>query len=126
MVNISSVNGSQSFPGCATYCASKAALDQLSRCAALDLSADGIRVNVVSPGVVVTPLQMRGGMTEDAYADFLKRSVEVTHPLAKSRGEVAKPDEVGDLVAFLASDKAAFITAEVITIDGGRGRLGAR
>lgn len=63
IINISSVNGKQAFRGCATYCASKAALDQLSRCASLDLAPFNIRVNVVNPGVVETPLQRRGGMT---------------------------------------------------------------
>lgn len=63
IINISSVNGKQPFKGCATYCASKAALDQLSRCSSLDLAPFNIRVNVVNPGVVETPLQRRGGMT---------------------------------------------------------------
>lgn len=67
IVNVSSVNGKQSFAGTATYCGSKAALDHMSRCAALDLAADGIRVNVVNPGVVVTPLQQRGGMDDETY-----------------------------------------------------------
>ena len=61
-----------------------------------------------------------------AYAKFIDRSVNVTHPLGKSRGSVAQADEVGNLVAFLASDKAGFITGECIAIDGGRQCLGAR
>lgn len=61
IVNISSVNGKQSFAGCATYCMSKAALDQLTRCASVDLAPDGIRVNAVNPGVVETNLQKAGG-----------------------------------------------------------------
>lgn len=56
IVNVSSVNGLQSFPGCATYCMSKAALDQLTRCASVDLAQYGIRVNSVNPGVVKTNL----------------------------------------------------------------------
>ena len=63
IINISSVNAKQSFKGCATYCASKAALDQLSRCSSLDLAPFNIRVNVINPGVVETPLQRRGGMS---------------------------------------------------------------
>jgi len=57
IVNVSSVNGKQSFAACATYCMSKAALDQLTRCASIDLAGDGIRVNSVNPGVILTNLQ---------------------------------------------------------------------
>eukprot|EP00038_Savillea_parva_P012548 m.205406 g.205406 ORF g.205406 m.205406 type:complete len:259 (-) comp22919_c0_seq1:94-870(-) len=126
IVTVSSVNAKQSFAGTASYCGSKAAIDHMSRCAALDLAPDGIRVNTVNPGVVVTPLQQRGGMDDETYAAFLERSVSTTHPLAKSRGTVAQPEEVGDLIAFLMSDRAAFITGECIAIDGGRQCLGAR
>eukprot|EP00052_Salpingoeca_macrocollata_P012802 m.99975 g.99975 ORF g.99975 m.99975 type:complete len:261 (-) comp18639_c1_seq5:61-843(-) len=126
IVNISSVNGLQSFGGCATYCASKAAVDQLTRCAAVDLAPFNIRVNGVNPGVIYSELQKRGGLSQEAYDAFVKRSVEVTHPLAAARGQVGQPQEVGELIAFLCSDKAAFITGDCIAIDGGRQCLGAR
>mmetsp|Transcript_19895 Transcript_19895/g.28599 ORF Transcript_19895/g.28599 Transcript_19895/m.28599 type:complete len:259 (+) Transcript_19895:62-838(+) len=126
IINISSVNGKQAFKGCATYCASKAAVDHLSRCASLDLAPFNIRVNVVNPGVVETPLQRRGGMNEEAYVAFLERSISVTHPLAQALNRVAQPEEVGELISFLASKNAAFITGECIAIDGGRQNLGAR
>jgi NAD(P)-dependent dehydrogenase (short-subunit alcohol dehydrogenase family) len=126
IINISSVNGKQAFRGCATYCASKAAVDQLTRCASLDLAPFNIRVNAVNPGVVETPLQRRGGMTDENYQAFLERSINVTHPLAAALGRVAQPDEVGELISFLASPNAAFITGECIAIDGGRQNLGAR
>jgi len=121
IINVSSVNGKQSFGGCASYCASKAAVDQLSRCAAIDLAPDGIRVNCVNPGVILTELQKRGGLSEEQYAGFLERS-KITHPL----GRVGEPEEVGKLIAFLASDNASFMTGECIAIDGGRQCLGAR
>lgn len=60
------------------------------------------------------------------YAAFIERSVSTTHPLAKSRGAVAAPEEIGELIAFLLSDKAGFITGECIAVDGGRQCLGAR
>lgn len=123
---ISSVNGLQAFGGTAAYCSSKAAVDQLTRCSAVDLAPLGIRVNNINPGVVETPLQRRGGMSDEVYAKFLERSIEVTHPLAQSLGRVAQPDEVAELAAFLVSDKASFITGECIAIDGGRQQLGAR
>ena len=100
--------------------------DMMTRCAALDLADAGIRVNSVNPGVTVTNLQKTGGLSDDQYESFLKRSVEVTHPLAKSLGRCAEPEEVGDLIAFLASDKAKFITGDCVAIDGGRKVLGAR
>lgn len=126
IVNVSSVNGKQAFAACATYCMSKAALDQLTRCASIDLAKDGIRVNAVNPGVIETNLQKTGGLSEEKYEAFLKRSIEVTHPLAASLGRVGQPEEVGELIAFLVSNKATFITGETIAIDGGRQNLGAR
>lgn len=126
IVNVSSVNGKQSFGGVANYCASKAAVDMFSRCAAVDLAADGVRVNAVNPGVTITELQKRGGLDDATYAALIQRSIDVTHPLAKARGKMPEADEVGDLIAFLSSDKAGFITGECIAIDGGRQCLGAR
>lgn len=127
IVNVSSINGAkQSFAGCVSYCMSKAALDQLTRCASLDLAKHGIRVNSVNPGLIVTNLQKAGGMSESQYQEFLKRSIDITHPLAASLGRVGEPTEVGELIAFLVSDKAKFITGECIAIDGGRQNLGAR
>jgi NAD(P)-dependent dehydrogenase (short-subunit alcohol dehydrogenase family) len=115
VVNVSSVTGLRAFPGVLAYCVSKSALDQLTRCAALELAPKGIRVNAVNPGVVVTNLHRRGGMPEDAYRAFLQRSRE-THPLGRP-GEAA---EIADLIFFLASDAASWITGETIAIDGGR------
>lgn len=115
VVNVSSVTGLRAFPGLAAYCASKAAVDQLTRCAALDWAPHGVRVNAVNPGVVVTNLHRRGGMDEEKYAAFLERSRE-THPL----GRPGTVDEVADLILFLASDRAGWITGETISIDGGR------
>lgn len=121
VVNVSSVTGTRAFPGVVAYCVSKAALDQLTRCAALELAPRGVRVNAVNPGVVRTGLHRNGGMTEDAYQAFLERSKE-THPL----GRVGTPDEVAAAIAFLASDQAGWITAATLPIDGGRAETCAR
>lgn len=126
IVNVSSVNGKQSFAGCVSYCMSKAALDQLTRCASVDLAKYGIRVNAVNPGVIQTNLQLTGGLSAEQYESFLARSIEITHPIASSLGRVGEPKEVGELIAFLVSDKAKFLTGECIAIDGGRQNLGAR
>ena len=66
VVNVSSVTGLRAFPGVLAYCVSKAAIDQLTRCAALELAAKGVRVNAVNPGVTVTNLHRRAGMNEDS------------------------------------------------------------
>jgi NAD(P)-dependent dehydrogenase (short-subunit alcohol dehydrogenase family) len=65
-------------------------------------------------------------MDEEKYAAFLKRSIEVTHPISASLGRVGEPEEVAELIAFLVSDKAKFLTGECIAIDGGRQNLGSR
>jgi NAD(P)-dependent dehydrogenase (short-subunit alcohol dehydrogenase family) len=115
VVNVSSVTGLRAFPGVLAYCVSKAGVDQLTRCAALELAPQGVRVNAVNPGVVVTNLHRRSGMSEEVYASFLERSKE-THPL----GRPGAPEEIAELVYFLASDRSAWITGETISIDGGR------
>jgi NAD(P)-dependent dehydrogenase (short-subunit alcohol dehydrogenase family) len=65
-------------------------------------------------------------MSDEAYAAFLKRSIEVTHPMGGALDRVAQPEEAADLVLFLASDQAKFITGSTVKIDGGRGCIGAR
>ena len=121
IVNVSSVTGLRAFPGVLAYCVSKAGVDQLTRCAALELAAQGVRVNAVNPGVVVTNVHRRGGMAEEAYASFLERS-KGTHPL----GRVGDAREVAELIFFLASDRAAWITGATYSIDGGRAQTCAR
>ncbi len=115
VVNVSSVNGRRVFPGLAAYNTSKAAVDQLTRCAAIDWAQHGVRVNAVNPGVTVTNLHRRAGLDEEKYAAFLARSKE-THPL----GRPGQASEIASLIVFLASDRAEFITGETIAIDGGR------
>lgn len=115
IVNISSVTGTRAFPGVLAYCVSKAAVDQLTRCAALELAPKGVRVNAVNPGVVVTNIHKRGGMDEKKYELFLEHS-KTTHPL----GRTGTAEEVAELIAFLASDKAGWITGATYEIDGGR------
>ena len=115
VVNVSSVNGLRSFPGVLAYCVSKAAMDQLTRCAAIEMAPIGVRVNAVNPGVTVTNLHRHSGMGEAQYAAFLERSKE-THPL----GRPGRPEEIADVIVFLASDRCGWMTGETIPIDGGR------
>jgi len=115
VVNISSVTGLRSFPGVLSYCVSKAGVDHLTRCAALELAPKRVRVNAVNPGVVVTNLHRRSGMGEEQYAAFLEHSRE-THPL----GRPGQAGDVAGAILFLASDEASWITGETIAVDGGR------
>jgi len=121
VVNVSSVTGVRSFPGILAYCVSKAAVDQLTHCAALEMASRGVRVNAVNPGVVRTQLHRRGGMDEKEYTAFLERSKN-THPL----GRVGQPEEVAELIYFLASPRAGWITGVTCPIDGGRAQTCAR
>lgn len=121
IVNVSSVTGIRAFPGVLAYCVSKAAVDQLTHCVALEVANKGVRINAVNPGVVVTHLHRTGGMNEEAYAAFLEHS-KTTHPL----GHVGQPEEVAELIFFLASPKANWITGISCPIDGGRSQTCAR
>ncbi|XP_060697706.1 3-oxoacyl-[acyl-carrier-protein] reductase FabG [Hemiscyllium ocellatum] len=115
IVNVSSVNGQRSFPGVVAYCMSKSALDQFTRCLALDLAPKKVRVNAVCPGVIVTDIHKRAGLSEGDYAEFLNKC-KVTHAL----GRPGQVDEVAQAIAFLASDAASFITGVTLPVDGGR------
>lgn len=121
IVNVSSVAGLRSFPNIAAYATSKAAVDQMTRCTALDLAPYGIRVNAVNPGVIVTDIHRRAGMSEKDYAEFLEHS-RSTHAL----GRAGTVEEVAKAIAFLASDDSTFTTGETLTVDGGRHAMCAR
>ncbi|MGC8594950.1 MAG: glucose 1-dehydrogenase [Candidatus Kryptoniota bacterium] len=115
IVNVSSVTGIRAFPNVLAYSVSKAGVDQLTRCAALEMAPKGVRINAVNPGVVVTELHRNSGMTEEQYQAFLEHS-KTTHPL----GRTGTPEEVADLILFLSSTKASWITGVSYSIDGGR------
>lgn len=121
IVNVSSVTGLRAFPNVLAYCVSKAAVDQLTRCAALELAGKGVRVNAVNPGVVRTNLHRRSGMDDAAYDSFAEHS-RTTHPI----GRIGEPHEIADLILYLASEKAGWITGVTYSIDGGRADTCAR
>ncbi|XP_022900531.1 3-oxoacyl-[acyl-carrier-protein] reductase FabG-like [Onthophagus taurus] len=115
IVNVSSVTGMRAFPNLLSYCMSKAAVNQFTECVALDLASKGVRVNAVNPGVIVTQLHKRGGMTEEQYQEFLN-SCKKSHAL----GRPGTVDEVAKAITFIASDDATFMTGNIVPVDGGK------
>lgn len=120
VVNLSSVAGPRPYPNLLAYCVSKAAVDHLTRCAALDLAPHGVRVNAVNPGVVVTELHTVTSAVAD-YPAFLEKG-KTTHPI----GRVGNAEEVASLILYLLSDEAGWITGVTYAIDGGRALASAR
>lgn len=114
IVNVSSVTGRRPYPGVGPYCVAKAGVDMLTQVLALELAPHGVRVNAINPGVVVTNLHTATGTVTD-YDAFLERCKE-THPL----GWVGEPEDAAELIAFLASDRARWITGGLHPLDGGR------
>ncbi|EBA06761.1 SDR family NAD(P)-dependent oxidoreductase [Sagittula stellata] len=110
IVNISSSAGIRATPNSIGYCAVKAAVTGITRQLATDLGARGIRVNGVAPGFIETPAAVK-----NIGEEGVRKRLAVT-PL----GRAGQPQDIADLVAYLASDKAAYVTGEVILADGGR------
>lgn len=108
IVNMASILGSNGWAGSAAYVAAKHALVGMTKSAALEYSAQGLRVNAVGPGFIDTPLLQ--GMDAQAYAGLV-----ALHPT----GRLGTADEVAELTCFLLSDKASFITGSYHLVDGG-------
>ena len=111
IVNMSSVNAQVAIPTVASYCASKGGVMQLTKAAALALAPHNIRVNAVGPGSIDTAMMASVNADLEAMEMVMSRT-----PLKR----MGTPREIGDVVAFLVSDKASYITGETIYVDGGR------
>ena len=112
IVNMSSVNAVLAIPTISSYNVSKGGINQLTRVMALALVDKGIRVNAVAPGTIATDLAARAVLTsEDAKARIMSRT-----PMRR----LGQPAEVADVVAWLASDAASYVTGEIVVVDGGR------
>lgn len=110
IVNISSVHEDMAFPGFTTYCCSKGGLRMFLRNLAVELGPLGITINNVAPGAIVTPIN-KALLTDKAKLDSLLPKI----PL----GRLGTPQDVAGLVAFLASDDAAYVTGSTFVVDGG-------
>ncbi len=111
VVNIGSIAGQVAFARCPSYVTSKAAIEGLTRSLATDWARDGIRVLCVGPGYVESDISS-DVLSDEKSRDWILKRI----PLRR----VAKPEEVGDLVAFLVSEKARFATGETYYLDGGQ------
>ena len=111
IVNMSSINAQVAIPSIAAYCASKGGVMQLTKAAALALAPHGIRVNAVGPGSIDTAMMAGVNANPEAMDMVMSRT-----PLKR----IGTPEEVANIVAFLASDKASYVTGETIYVDGGR------
>lgn len=116
IVNVSSTYGHRPVAGVAHYAASKSALEQLTRCWALELAPDGIRVNAVAPGPTESEALAAAGLPEPTI-EQIKREESARIPLGR-RGE---PDEVAAWIVRLAAPHTAWLTGQVLAVDGGLG-----
>jgi NAD(P)-dependent dehydrogenase (short-subunit alcohol dehydrogenase family) len=114
IVNVSSVQGLASQKNVVAYSTSKHAMIGLTRSMAVDMASRNVRVNCVCPGTVNTPM-IQGIIELDTDPDKLKRILDKMHPL----GRIAQPSEIGEVIAFLASDRASFMTGSIVVVDGG-------
>jgi len=117
IINTASVQGVQSAYGVAPYAASKGGDLSLTRQLALEYAKDNIRVLAVNPGTIETPLALEGSTSVEALREAAAR----THPL----GRIGQPEEIANVVLFLASDKASFMTGSYVNVDGGMLAKGA-
>jgi NAD(P)-dependent dehydrogenase (short-subunit alcohol dehydrogenase family) len=114
IVNVGSVQSHVSQRGAVAYVTSKHALLGLTRALAVDYAPERIRINCVCPGTVDTPM-FRWTMAQDADPASVLQACEQMHPV----GRIARPEEVAEVIAFLLSDAASFITGTAIDVDGG-------
>jgi NAD(P)-dependent dehydrogenase (short-subunit alcohol dehydrogenase family) len=114
VVNMSSVQALTGFKGWAAYAAAKGGINALTQQAAIDLAPAGIRVNAVAPGTIMTPLNEKIFATHPDPQGLID-SWNKAHPI----GRFGQPAEVAEAVLFLASDRASFITGEILRVDGG-------
>lgn len=116
IVNVSSINAFRGAPQSSHYNTAKGAIDQLTRCLAVELAPFGILVNGVAPGFVETPMAIVDGVSEhetDVFKEYYVKQRRI--PLARP----AQPEEIAHVIAFLADGAASYVTGHTIVVDGG-------
>lgn len=109
IVNVASLNARQPGEGMAAYCAAKAGVEMLTKVAAMELGASGVRVNAIAPGLVDTPLT--AVLMQHPFHDAFVENA----PLGRS----GTPDDVASMALFLASDESSWVTGDCLAVDGG-------
>ena len=118
IINISSIGATHAAPNISMYIGAKAAISSFTRGWALDLAKDGVRVNAVAPGAVETNIWNVPGLTPEQSAAHEKSLVE-----GIPMGRMAQPDEIANVVVFLASDQASYVSGAVFAVDGAAGAM---
>jgi len=114
IVNFGSIWGGIGAAGVLAYCASKGAVHQITKSLALEHATDGIRVNAVAPGEVDTPM-LSSGRAHRPSAEDLQEMADATIPMKR----LARPDEIANVVVFLASDDSSYMTGAIVAVDAG-------
>ena len=116
ILNVSSVGATHRWPNYSIYVGSKAEIENFTRCWALELAKDGVRVNAISPGTIETNLWNIPNLPLEEISK-IKESVVKSIPL----GRFGKPEEVANVALFLVSDEARYVTGSIYDVDGGSG-----
>lgn len=114
IVNFGSIWGDVASSGVTAYCVTKGAVHQLTRALALEHAEDGIRVNAVAPGEVNTPM-IKAGRDKPPTGDELQELANATIPIKR----LAEPEEIAEVVLFLASEKSSYMTGAIVPVDAG-------
>lgn len=117
IVNTASIDGVVGDSLYFSYCASKSAVESMTRCAALYCGEKGlnIRVNAVAPGYIMTPMAEQDAAEKGLTIEEYEKEMAVNHPI----GHIGRPDDIAYAYLYLASDEASFVTGTTLTVDGG-------
>lgn len=117
IVNTASIDGVVGDPLYFSYCASKSAVESMTRCAALYCGEKGlnIRVNAVAPGYIMTPMAEQDAAEKGMTLEEYEREMAVSHPI----GHIGRPNDIAYAYLYLASDEASFVTGTTLAVDGG-------